>query len=309
MRPLALLFKISKIQIITIAFLCTTSSVGYSISSSCIKSESQLKEIIEPYKIRYKNAVDCVSQVENKIPCSDFSEQLKKSKEEHLQLIALFEETKCIDFLILGLNEYDLYYYHSARSLSDYRSITTEYDKVSTLAQQSLQNIGDTVIYKEKKTKTEKLLRAISEDLDNERARVSTILRKYKPGLGVGIGLVIVGAGLLAGGASLFALDGTTAAPLGCPIDGRDSACVRQVNSGVAGVLTGAGAALLLGGLGETIGFRVWLGRQQTPAPPPKPDDSKPNDSKPNDAQPGELTTPATAPAAPALDSAPAGSP
>lgn len=288
-------------------FLGTVSSVCYGSSSLCLKTEAELNDIIADYTNSHNQTVACVVQVKQNVPCSNFSKLVNQSKENYLKLTTLFLETKCIDFLLLGINEYDVFYRNAARSLADYPAITTEYDKASKLARQSLHNSGATVVYKDKHP--EKLLGVIYEDLDSERARVSTILRKYKWNLGLGIGLAIVGEGLLTGGASLFALDGTTAAPLGCPIDGRDSACVRQVNPGVAGALTGVGVAMLLGGLGEAIGARVWLGRKQTPAQSLRPNDSKPDDSNRGDARAIESTTPATAPAAPALAAAPAGSP
>ena len=135
MRALAFIPRISKIQIAATTLLCAISPVCYGSSSLCIKSESQLKEVIAPYKVRYKEALDCVSKIENKIPCPDFSALVQKGKEEYLELTKLFEETKCVDFLILGLNEYDLYYNHSVRSLSDYPAITAEYDRASALAE------------------------------------------------------------------------------------------------------------------------------------------------------------------------------
>lgn len=307
MPALVFISRIAKIPILATAFLGVSSSVCYGVSSSCIKSEAELNEIIAPYLSSHEKTVACVVQVKKKIPCSDFSELVNKSKENYLQLTMLYTENKCIDFLLLGLLEYDLFYRNAARSLADYPAITTEYDKVSKLAKQSLQDSDATVVYKDEHP--EKLLRVISQDLDSERTRVSSIVRTFKWNVGVGIGLTIVGAGLLTGGASLFALDGTTAAPLGCPTDGRDSECIRQVNPAVAGTLTGVGLAVLLGGLGEAIGARVWLDRKQTPAQSLRPKDSKPDDSKGGDAKPIKSTTPATTPTAPALDAAPAGSP
>lgn len=274
-------------QLETLGLLAALGTAGFSVrpvygqtKSACIyTNEDKLIADVDVLKNNYTKALHTVLRP---FTCEEFARKEIKETAPYKSALVLhdlftegsrrFAETRCVDFLLVGVFSYNAYFNRSCRALSPPGPIIKEYGQVQAALKQSQSLVGEAVKYKV--DSSTKLLDAFSQNFTPEYKRTSALYSKYKVGLGVGIGAVVLGAGLIIAGGALQAAHGVQTSPSGCPVDGLDFGCARQVDFGARVALFSVGGVFLAGGVVEALLVRRWIGRQQTfsaAAPPSLP--------------------------------------
>lgn len=253
----------------------TVPSVHAQTPAACIYADSQkLTDSVQVLDARYESAL---AELKNfgAFTCPEFTQPPPGWESKHKTVLGLnalsteasnrFAETRCVDFLLLSLFSYRAYFRRSCRQLAPPAPILEEYQRVDASLKKARSLVGQAVFYKA--DSSSKLLDAFAQNFTPEHDRVAALTKKFKLGLGLGIGAAIVGAGLLIGGGSLQAVNGTQASATGCSVDGLDFGCVRQVDLGARIGLLTAGGVLFVGGILDVLIVRRWIERQTTHSP------------------------------------------